>query len=293
MSDRIEKRIELAATPERVWRALTSAREFGTWFGAKLEGDFAPGATVRGPITYTGYEHLTLEITIERMDERRLLSFRWHPHAVETGVDYSQEPTTLVEFRLEPSPAGTLLVVTESGFDRIPAGRRPKAFEMNSSGWAAQMANIARHVGSFEVRVESRIKRAPADVFAAIVDPVKMSQYFISSGSGPLVPGARIDWAWADVGAKTTIEVLEIDANRRIAFRWPADGPSTHVTLTLEPDGERTKLVATEGPFELTDAGVKRALGQTQGWTDFSCSLRAYVVHGINLRLAKPADHVA
>ena len=293
MSNRIEKRIELAAKPERVWRALASAREFGTWFGAKLEGEFAPGATLRGPITLKGYDHLTLEMTVERMEEGRLFSFRWHPYAVEKGVDYSHEATTLVEFRLEPSHAGTRLVVTESGFDTIPAGRRPKAFEMNSSGWAAQLTNIGRHVGSFDVRVESNIKRAPADVFAAIVDPAKMSQYFISSGSAPMTPHARIDWEWADVGAKATIEVTEIERDRKIAFRWSADGPSTNVTLVLEPDGERTKLVATEGPFELTDAGVKRALGQTQGWTDFSCSLRAYLHHAINLRLAKPADHVA
>jgi|SRR5882672_2484493 len=150
MSDRIEKRIELAAKPERVWRAVSSAREFGTWFGAKLEGDFSPGATVRGPITFTGYDHLTLEMTIERMEPERLLSFRWHPYAVEAGVDYSKEATTLVEFRIEPSRDGTQLVVTESGFDKLPPGRRPKAFEMNSSGWAQQLANIARHVGSLD-----------------------------------------------------------------------------------------------------------------------------------------------
>jgi uncharacterized protein YndB with AHSA1/START domain len=293
MSDRIEKRIELAAKPERVWRALASAREFGMWFGAKLEGDFAPGVTLRGPITNPGYEHLTLEMTIERMEEGRLFSFRWHPHAIESAVDYSQEATTLVELRIEPSRAGTQLVLTESGFDKLPAGRRPKAFEMSSSGWAAQLKNIARHVGSFEVRVESQIKRAPADVFAAIVDPAKMSQYFISSGSAPLAPHTRIDWEWADVGAKVTIEVTEIEPDRKIAFRWPADGPSTNVTLVLEPDGARTKLIATEGPFELTDPGVRRALGQNQGWTDFSCSLRAYLQHAINLRLGKPADDVA
>lgn len=293
MSDRIEKRIELAAKPERVWRALTNAREFGTWFGAKLEGEFAPGATLRGPITSTGYEHLTLEMTIERMEDGRLFSFRWHPYAIESGVDYSQEAMTLVEFRIEASHAGTRLVVTESGFDKLPAGRRPKAFEMNSAGWAAQLTNLARHVGSFEVRVESRIERAPADVFAAIVDPAKMSQYFISRGSAPLAPHTRVDWEWADVGAKVTIEVTEIEPDRKVAFRWPADGPSTNVTLVLEPDGERTKLVATEGPFERTDAGVRRALGQNQGWTDFSCSLRAYLHHGINLRLGKQADDVA
>jgi uncharacterized protein YndB with AHSA1/START domain len=144
--DRIEKRITLRATPERVWRALSSPREFSAWFGVDLRDDFIPGTTVRGPITSKGYEHLTLEMTIERLDKERLLAFRWHPHAIEPNVDYSSEPMTLVEFRLEPVPEGTLLVVTESGFDKIPASRRPRAFEMNSGGWAAQLENIARHV---------------------------------------------------------------------------------------------------------------------------------------------------
>jgi uncharacterized protein YndB with AHSA1/START domain len=293
MSDRIEKRIELAAKPERVWRALSNAREFGTWFGARLEGDFVPGATVRGPMAIAGFEHLTLEIAIERVEEARLLAFRWHPCAIEAGVDYSKEATTLVELRIEPTAGGTLLVVTESGFDKIPPGRRPKAFEMNSKGWEAQLQNVARHVGSFELRVESRFKRTPAEVFAAIVDPAQMTQYFITHGSARMDAAERIEWKWEDVGAQTTVAITEIVPDRKIAFRWPADGPGTNVTLTIEADGERTKLVATEGPFEMTDAGVKRALGQTQGWTDFSCSLRAYLHHAINLRAGKPADHVA
>lgn len=145
-SDRIEKRITLRATPARVWRALSDAREFGTWFQADLRGDFAPGAKVSGKLTHPGFEHVTMELAIERMERERLLAFRWHPYAIEAGVDYSAEPMTLVELRIEPVPEGTLLVVTESGFDSIPAGRRLKAFEMNSNGWAAQLRNIERHV---------------------------------------------------------------------------------------------------------------------------------------------------
>jgi uncharacterized protein YndB with AHSA1/START domain len=145
-SDRIEKRISLKAAPARVWRAISDARELGTWFGVDLRDDFAPGATVRGKLTIKGYEHVTLEMTIERIERERLFSFRWHPYALDPSVDYSKEPATLVEFRLEPEGEGTLLVVTESGFDQIPAARRAKAFEMNTSGWAAQLNNIARHV---------------------------------------------------------------------------------------------------------------------------------------------------
>ncbi len=146
--DRIEKRITLRAPPARVWRALSNAREFGTWFRVDLHDDFVPGATVRGKLTYPGYEHLTLEMKIERMEKERLFSFRWHPHAIDPTIDYSNEPMTLVEFRIEPTADGTLLVVTESGFDAIPTARRVKAFEMNSNGWAEQLKNIDQHVRS-------------------------------------------------------------------------------------------------------------------------------------------------
>jgi uncharacterized protein YndB with AHSA1/START domain len=145
-TDRIEKRIVLRAPRPRVWRALTDAAEFGAWFGVKLEGAFGAGQNVRGRITHPGYEHLTMEVTVERMDEGSFFSFRWHPYAVDPNVDYSAEPTTLVEFRLEDVEGGTLLTVVESGFDRIPEGRRAEAFRMNEGGWAAQMENIQRHV---------------------------------------------------------------------------------------------------------------------------------------------------
>src|SRR5262249_50701406 len=104
------------------------------------------GATVRGTITYPGYEHLTMEVTVERIDPERLFSYRWHPYAVDPGVDYSAEPTTLVEFRLEEAEGGTRLTGVESGFDRIPAGRRAEAFRMNEGGWSEQLLNVQRHV---------------------------------------------------------------------------------------------------------------------------------------------------
>jgi uncharacterized protein YndB with AHSA1/START domain len=146
-TDRIEKRIELNAPPARVWRALTDHREFGEWFRVKLESPFVPGKTTRGRITYPGYEHLIMEAVVQEMETERLFSFHWHPYAVDSRVDYSKEPPTLVEFRLAKTPAGTLLIVTESGFDSIPAARREEAFRMNSGGWTEQMKNIEAHVG--------------------------------------------------------------------------------------------------------------------------------------------------
>ena len=145
-TDRIEKRIELKAPVARVWRALTDHHEFGEWFRVRLEGPFEPGRTVRGHITYPGYEHLLMEVVVQRLEAEHLFSFTWHPYAIDPKVDYSQEPPTLVEFRLEKIPAGTRLTVTESGFDRIPPGRRAEAFRMNDGGWAEQMQNVARHV---------------------------------------------------------------------------------------------------------------------------------------------------
>ena len=127
MTDIIEKRIELRAPVSRVWKALTDHREFGTWFRVKLENPFKPGHVTRGKITYPGYEHLTFEATVEKMEPERYFSFRWHPYAIDPNVDYSSEPTTLVEFKLEPKGGGTLLTVTETGFDAIPKDRRFEA----------------------------------------------------------------------------------------------------------------------------------------------------------------------
>lgn len=145
-TDRIAKRIELKAPIARVSRALTDHVEFGQWFHAKMDGPFAVGKTAGGRVTYPGYEHIRFEATVQRMDKEKLFSFTWHPYAIEPGVDYSKEPPTLVEFRLEEAPGGTLLVLTESGFDRIPAGRRAKAFRMNDGGWTEQLKNIEGHV---------------------------------------------------------------------------------------------------------------------------------------------------
>jgi len=146
VNNRIEKRIELKAPVARVWRALTDYREFGEWFRVKLDGPFVPGEVSHGHITYPGYEHLKWEAVVQKMEPEELFSFTWHPYGIDPKIDYSQETPTLVEFRLEKSATGTLLVVTESGFDKIPRDRRAEAFRMNDDGWAKQMKNIETHV---------------------------------------------------------------------------------------------------------------------------------------------------
>jgi uncharacterized protein YndB with AHSA1/START domain len=146
MGDRIEKRIELRAPPARVWRALTDHREFGAWFKAAIESPFVAGQPARGRITHPGYEHVVWNAIVQRIEPQHLFSFTWHPYGIDPKVDYSGEAPTLVEFRLSPTPVGTLLILTETGFDRVPATRRAEAYRMNEAGWAQQMQNIEHHV---------------------------------------------------------------------------------------------------------------------------------------------------
>lgn len=149
MTDRIEKHVVLRAPRSRVWQALFDKGEFGTWFGVRFPaGTFAAGETVRGNITYPGYEHVVMEIEVVEVVAGQRFAYRWHPYAVDPEVDYSSEPTTLVTFSLEDAAEGTLLTVVESGFDAIPAHRRDEAVRMNDGGWAEQMLNVERHVST-------------------------------------------------------------------------------------------------------------------------------------------------
>jgi uncharacterized protein YndB with AHSA1/START domain len=145
-TDRIEKQIDLKAPVSRVWRALTDYREFGEWFRVKLEGPFIAGKVSRGELTFPGYEHLQMEVVVQKIEPERYFSYTWHPYALDPKVDYSQETPTLVEFTLEKSAKGTLLKVTESGFDKIPGARRQEAFRMNENGWAQQLKSIESYV---------------------------------------------------------------------------------------------------------------------------------------------------
>jgi uncharacterized protein YndB with AHSA1/START domain len=156
-TDRIEKTILLHAPLKRVWRAISDSTEFGIWFGVKFDGPFQAGRSMRGAIVPTTmdpevakaqkkHEGTPFEITVEQMESERLFSFRWHPFAVESGVDYSAEPTTLVAFALEEVAGGVKLTVTESGFDQIPLARRAKAFMANDEGWGMQTKLIEAYL---------------------------------------------------------------------------------------------------------------------------------------------------
>jgi|SRR5271170_4175285 len=155
--DRVEKKIVLHAERKRVWHAIADSKEFGSWFGMRIEGSFTAGAEVRAVIAPSSvdlssaqaakeFSGITFVIRVEKVEPERLFSFRWHPHAIERDFDYTNEPTTLVEFELEEVPGGIQLTVTESGFDRIPLSRRATAFTANSQGWAIQLTRIEKHV---------------------------------------------------------------------------------------------------------------------------------------------------
>jgi uncharacterized protein YndB with AHSA1/START domain len=148
-TDRIERKVLLKASRARVWRALSNAEEFGNWFGVNFKGKtFVAGKSVQGKVTNPGYEHLVMEVLIERVEPERLLSWRWHPAAIDQSVDYSQEPTTLVVFELAEADGGILLTVMESGLDKIPLSRRATVLRLNMSGWEGQMRNIEKHVAA-------------------------------------------------------------------------------------------------------------------------------------------------
>jgi uncharacterized protein YndB with AHSA1/START domain len=146
MENSIEKSIQLKAPVSRVWRALTDYKEFGEWFRVDLDGPFLAGQATRGQMTYPGYEHVKMRMDIQEIVPETLFSFKWHPYAIDPDKDYSEEELTLVTFRLDPVGEETLLTVTESGFEKVPADRRAEAFRMNEQGWTEQVENIRKHV---------------------------------------------------------------------------------------------------------------------------------------------------
>jgi uncharacterized protein YndB with AHSA1/START domain len=159
-TDCIEKQVLLEAPRERVWRALSEAGEFGTWFGVRFDGPFVEGERLTGKITPTRvdeevaamqapHEGTPFEWVVERIEPMRRIAFRWHPFGVDKTIDYTQEPMTLIVFELHDAPEGILLTVTESGFDKLPPGRRAKAFAANDGGWTHQMELIRKYLALY------------------------------------------------------------------------------------------------------------------------------------------------
>lgn len=156
---------------------------------------------------------------------------------------------------------------------------------------AAHQQSGPRTDNRVEVNVSDRVLKPVHDVFTAILDPAKLSRFFISSASGPLEEGATVDWVFADVGGKLSVNVKKIETDKRILFEWSASGTRALVTITLKPRGPNATLVTiTEDGWPLDQEGVKRALGQTAGWTDFICCMKADLQHRINLRAGRAKE---
>src|SRR5690349_20162134 len=117
-TDRIEKQIVLRAPRERVWNAISDARQFGAWFGVEFESGFVAGSSMKGKIVPTQVDAeiarmqephtgMVFQIFVERIEPMRVFAFRWHPFAIDSSKDYSKEPMTLVTFELAEAPGGT------------------------------------------------------------------------------------------------------------------------------------------------------------------------------------------
>lgn len=144
--NRIERSIELKAPLSKVWKAITDHKEFGQWFGCQFDGPFVVGKTIPGKLNFPDFDHMQWAVDVKKMEPERLFSFTWHPYPADPAIDYTKETPTLVEFKLQSIPGGTLLTVIESGFENIPANRRLEAFRMDTEGWIEQLENVAKYV---------------------------------------------------------------------------------------------------------------------------------------------------
>ena len=144
--NRIERSIELKAPLSKVWKAITDHNEFGQWFGCQFDGPFVVAKTIPGKLNFPDFDHMQWAVDVKKMEPERLFSFTWHPYPADPAIDYTKETPTLVEFKLQSIPGGTLLTVIESGFENIPANRRLEAFRMDTEGWIEQLENVAKYV---------------------------------------------------------------------------------------------------------------------------------------------------
>ncbi|WP_328526709.1 SRPBCC domain-containing protein [Kribbella sp. NBC_00359] len=138
--DRIERTVELAHLPKKVWAALTTAEGLGTWFGHQATIDLRPGGT--GQMTWNSGDKA--EMRIERVDEPTIFGFTWHIY----GLPAEDPRRTYVEFTLEPVDTGTRLTVVESGFAQLPDEDYRKAFSSNTEGWASELGELVDYLNA-------------------------------------------------------------------------------------------------------------------------------------------------
>jgi len=143
---RIDRSIDLAASPERVWRALTTAAELSAWFQVAIEGDIAVGKEVWMTSVHPNHANARFKVRFIDLSSPRRMVWQWHPGEVDPNFDYNTEAETTVTFDLEPTAQGTRLTVSETGFDRISLARRAKVYRDNANGWAEVLVWLQKHV---------------------------------------------------------------------------------------------------------------------------------------------------
>ena len=139
------------------------------------------------------------------------------------------------------------------------------------------------------------LNRKPvAEVFAAFVDPAITANFWFTTGSGRLEPGARVQWEWEMYGASAEVDVLEMEAERRILVAWPGEHGPTTVEWRFTPLGGGTFVSITNSGFAGdVDQMVQQAIDATEGFTLVLAGLKAYLEHGVRLGLVAdrfPAD---
>ncbi|HYC39233.1 MAG TPA: SRPBCC domain-containing protein [Chitinophagaceae bacterium] len=138
-----------------------------------------------------------------------------------------------------------------------------------------------------EIRAALRVARPVKEVFEAIVDPVKMSRYFIEHGSGRLEAGKTVTWKFPEFDMLFDVKCDRADPPQFISFSWDgaSDGQLTRVDIELSgADGNTTLVVVTEKEKMNDEAGIRWLKSNTEGWANFLACLKAYLEYGINLR---------
>ncbi len=135
------------------------------------------------------------------------------------------------------------------------------------------------------VQVAFQIGKPAEEVFEAIVDPAHMSRYFISAGSGRMEEGQTVVWEFPEFEGEAPVRVGKIEPNRLVSFYWTIDDLEMLTEIKLEPFSDHSTVVKIrEGERDNDSAGIRWLKGNTEGWANFLCCLKAYLEHGINLR---------
>src|SRR5437763_7153246 len=140
--DRIERTVELAHPPAKVWAALTTAEGLAAWFGDKGAAiDLRPG----GPAELDFDNGFHQNMRVERVEEPTVFGFTWQIY----GLPEDDPRRTYVEFTLEAAGAGTRLRVVESGFAQLPEDAHRKAYDGNARGWARELGELVGYLDAY------------------------------------------------------------------------------------------------------------------------------------------------